>query len=304
MKMAPYMLKLATMLVVSSCCLSKTCASASPVPPYTAYRPQATERSAVTGVLNEEARFEPSNSGSGSRPTIANRDQLITDERPTPTIPQAKQQLHQGYTTATPSSNDAGIGPGPATVEPSTLPQLAEVVLAPMGSCDWVVLKEMASLVADGASTTGGTALPAGTTITSDVVGTFSTIPGDITTGERPSLVPFPGSLFPRGPHPRDSPPPDFGPSPSTSSSSPTTSSLSSFTPLNIAVVSGNDVGMPPVAVAVDDEHIGDRQGSLGGRIKRVESGVALCGHIQGAQLGVTARKLQGAQRAARPPES
>ncbi|KAH8985784.1 hypothetical protein EDB86DRAFT_2323711 [Lactarius hatsudake] len=275
MKMAPCMLKLATMLVVSSCCLSKTCVRASPVPPYTAYQPRATERSAAAGILNEEARFESSSSSSGSGPTIANRDQLITDERPASTIPQAKQQQNQeeeGYTKAAasinvmPTSNDMGIGPGPAIVEPSALPQPAEV-LAPMGSCDLVVLKAMASLVAGGASATDGTALQAGTTMTSDVVGTFSTVTGDLAMGVRPSPVPrggengaggpwdlppslgppFPsGSPFPPSPPPHNSPPPTSGPSPSTSSPSPTTSSPSSFAPSNIALVSGNGVGMPP----------------------------------------------------------
>ncbi|KAH9029973.1 hypothetical protein EDB85DRAFT_2147041 [Lactarius pseudohatsudake] len=273
------------MLVVSSCCLSKTCASASPVPPYTAYQPQATERSAAAGVLNEEARFESSSSSPGSGPTIANRDQLITDERPASTIPQAKQQQHQeeeGYTNVMPSSNDMGIGPGPAIVEPSALPQPAEV-LAPMGSCDWVVLKAMASLVAGGASATGGTALQAEATITSDVVGTFSTVTGDVATGVRPSLVPRggekgpggpwdfppppgpppppglpfpPGPPFHPGPPPHDSSPPTSGPSPSTSSPSPsisspppTTSSPSSFSPSNIALVSYNGMEMPPAVM-------------------------------------------------------
>ncbi|KAH8978356.1 hypothetical protein EDB92DRAFT_1821668, partial [Lactarius akahatsu] len=208
MKMAPYMLRLATMLVVSSCCLSKTCASASPVPPYTAYQPWATERSVAAGILNEEASFESSSSSSGSGPTIANRDQLITDERPASTIPQAKQQQHQeeeGYTNMMPSSNDMGINPGPAIVEPSALPQPAEV-LAPMGSCNWVVLKAMASLVAGGAST-------------------FSTITDDVAMGVRPSLVPRGGEKDAGGSW-------DFPPS----CPSPTTSSPSSFAPSNITL--------------------------------------------------------------------
>ncbi|KAH9029972.1 hypothetical protein EDB85DRAFT_2147040 [Lactarius pseudohatsudake] len=249
------------MLVVSSYCLSKTCASASPVHPYTAYQPQATERSAAAGILNEEARFESSSSGSGSRPTIANRDQLITDERPTP-IPQAKQQPHQeegGYTNVMPSSNDVGIGPGPATVGPSALPQLAEV-LAPMGSRDRVVLKAMASLVARGANATDGTALQAGTTITSDIMCTFSTVTGDVATSVRPSLVPrggekgaggpwdippFPGPPFPPGPPPHDSPPPTEASCPSPSP----TPNHSSFAPSNIAPVSYDGMGMPPAVM-------------------------------------------------------
>ncbi|KAH9170041.1 hypothetical protein EDB89DRAFT_1350739 [Lactarius sanguifluus] len=188
------------------------------------------------------------------------------DERPASTLPQAKQQQHQeeeGYTNVMPSSDDMGIGPGPAIVEPSALPQPAEV-LAPMGSCDWVVLKAMASLVAGGASATDGTGLQAGTTITSDVVDTFSTVTGDVAMGVRPSLVPRggeegpggpwdfpppPGPPFHPGPPPHDSPPPTSGPSPSTSGPSPTTSSLSSFAPSNIAVVSGNGVGMPPAVM-------------------------------------------------------
>ncbi|KAH8983765.1 hypothetical protein EDB92DRAFT_1889751 [Lactarius akahatsu] len=272
--MVPYIL--ASMLLISSCCLPKTCVDALPAPPYTAYPPQVAESSAVAGVFNRlrVAHLAPRSSGSGSKPTIADRDQLIIqDETPIPTIPQAKQRQHQeeeGYTTAMPSNNDVGIGVGCASVEASGLPQPAEV-LGPMGSSDWVALKAMTSLVAGGAGATNGTALQAEATITSDVVGTFSTVTGDVVMGVRPSLVPrgaekgaggrwdFPPSPDPPflpGPPPYDSPPPTSSPSPSTSGPSPsiscpspTTSCPSSFAPSNITLVSGNSVVMPPAVM-------------------------------------------------------
>lgn len=261
--MVPYILAAMPVLLVSSCCLPKTCVDASPVPPYTAYPPQVAENGAVAGVFNrlQVAHLAPPSSGSGPKPTIADRDQLIIAETPIPTILQAKQRQHQeeeGYTTAMPSNNDVGIGLGCAIVEPSALPQPAEV-LGPMRSCDRVVLKAVASLVAGGASATNGTALQAKTTITSDVVGTFSTVTGDVVMGVRPSLVPRGGEKgaggrwdflpspdlpFPPGPSLSTS-----SPSPSTSSPSPSTSSFSSFAPSNIALGSGNDVGMPPAVM-------------------------------------------------------
>ncbi|KAI9431939.1 hypothetical protein H4582DRAFT_2062346 [Lactarius indigo] len=261
------MLKIATTIfVVSNCCLPKTCVGASPVPPYAVRPPQATERSPAARVLNEQAHLAPSSSSSGLRPTLVHRDQMITDERPTPTIPQAKQQQQnqeeKEYTSAMPSSNGMGIGPGPVIVKPSALPQPTEV-LAQMGSCDLVVLEAMPSLGTGGASATDGTALPMVTTITPDVLGTFLTTPADVATGGKSSLVPRGGGMdggnpwdpqpphgpFPPGPHPHNSPPPTSDPSPPASSPSPTASSSSPYTPLDITLVSSDGTPLPPAAM-------------------------------------------------------